>query len=266
MILGKILEKKIKRLEEKKRVNPTEVVYDRALNAVKNSRQNLFKEAIGKKNSNLAIIGEFKKASPSKGVILEKFDIQAIHNYYIALGIDAFSVLTEEDFFLGNDKYIKEIEGLSNHPILRKDFIIDFYQIYESVVLGADAILLIVGILGEKLQDFYREAIRFKLQPLVEVHNKEELDLALKCDCEIIGINNRDLRTFKTSLEVTKNLKQYIPENKIVVSESGINSIEDLKTLRDLGLDAVLIGEMFMRNIKNDSFIQGYKDFRYDGN
>lgn len=170
------------------------------------------------------------------------------------MGVRAFSVLTEEDYFKGSDEYLKRIKKSSMTPILRKDFIIDFYQIYEAKVLGADGILLIASVLKDQLGDFYNEAKKFNLQPLVEVHNKEELDLALKYDCDVIGINNRDLKTFNVSLDVTKELKRYIPDDKILVSESGIMSIEDLKTIKDYGVNGVLIGEFFMRNIDNSEF------------
>ena len=138
----------------------------------------------------------------------------------------------------------------------------DFYQIYEAKVLGADGILLIVSVLGDSLGDFYKEAKRFDLEPLVEVHNKEELDLALKYDCEIIGINNRNLKTFNVALDTTKELIESIPKDKVIIAESGIMSIEDLKMMQEFGADGVLIGELFMRNIDNTDFKSKYKEFR----
>ena len=177
-----------------------------------------------------------------------------ILSYYTCIGIRAFSILTEEDYFKGSDEYLKKIKKSSITPILRKDFIIDLYQIYEAKVLGADGILLIAAVLGESLGEFYDEAKRLNLQPLVEVHNKEELDLALKYDCDVIGINNRDLKTFNVSLDTTRELKSYVPEEKILVSESGIMSIDDLKLIKSYGVNGVLIGELFMRNIDNVDF------------
>src|SRR5471030_2612575 len=151
---------------------------------------------------------------------------------------------------------------MSHTPILRKDFIIDFYQIYEAKTLGANGILLIASVLGETLGDFYKEAKKFNLEPLVEIHNEEELNLALKYNCEIIGINNRDLKTFNVSLDTTKELIKKIPDDKVIIAESGIMSIEDLKMIQELGVNGVLIGELFMRNIDNTDFKSKYKDFR----
>lgn len=264
MILDDIIAKKKIRVDKRKKEIPITELEKQALEKVKVEREsnyvNPFKSAL--KKEGLSVIGEFKKASPSKGVIVENFDIKEILNYYTILGVDVFSILTEEDFFLGCDEYLKEIRRISHTPILRKDFIIDFYQIYEAKVLGADGILLIVSALGERLGDFYNEAKRFDLEPLVEVHNKEELDLALKYDCDIIGINNRNLKTFNVTLDTTKELIESIPKDKITVAESGIMSIEDLEMIRGFGTDAVLIGELFMRNIYNTDFKSKYKDFR----
>lgn len=264
MILDDIIAKKKIRVDKRKKEIPIKELEKQALAKVKVEREsnyeNPFKSAL--KKEGLSVIGEFKKASPSKGVIVENFDIKEILNYYTYLGVDAFSILTEEDFFLGCDEYLKEIRRISHTPILRKDFIIDFYQIYEAKVLGADAILLIVSVLGNSLEKFYKEAKRFDLEPLVEVHNKEELDLALKYDCKIIGINNRNLKTFDVGLDTTKELINIIPKDKIVVAESGIMSIEDLKMMQGFGVDGVLIGELFMRNIDDPEFKTKYKEFR----
>ena len=264
MILDDIIEKKKVRVANRKQEIPIKELEKQALEKVKDEREanykNPFKTAL--KKDGLSVIGEFKKASPSKGVIVENFNIKEILNYYTYLGIDVFSILTEEDFFLGCDDYLKEIRKISYIPILRKDFIIDFYQIYEAKVLGANGILLIASVLGEKLGQFYKEAKRFDLEILVEVHNKEELDLALKYDCEIIGIDNRDLKTFKVTLDTTKELIRYIPKDKVVVAESGIMSIEDLQMIQEYGADAVLIGELFMRKIDDSEFKSQYREFR----
>ena len=264
MILNDIIVKKKIRVEKRKKEIPIKELEKQALAKVKVERElnykNPFKIAL--KKAGLSVIGEFKKASPSKGVIVENFDIKEILNYYTFLGVDAFSILTEEDFFLGCDEYLKEIRRISHTPILRKDFIIDFYQIYEAKVLGAHGILLIVSVLGNSLGEFYKEAKRFDLEPLVEVHNKEELDLALKYDCEIIGINNRNLNTFNVTLDTTKELIDSIPKDKVVVAESGIMSIQDLKMIKGFGADAVLIGELFMRNIENADFKSKFREFK----
>lgn len=267
MILDDIIAKKKITIDNRKNKISIDEVKEKALQIVKNENEisknkykNPFKEALIKQG--LSIIGEFKKASPSKGIIVENFDIEEILNYYSYMGIDAFSILTEEDFFKGKDEYIEKIHSLSETPILRKDFVIDFYQIYEAKVLGASGILLIVSILKDDLQKYFEEAKKFNLQPLVEVHNKEELDLALKYDCDVIGINNRDLKTFNVSLETSKELINSIPKDKIIITESGIMSIDDLKKVQEYGADGVLIGEFFMRNIENKEFHEKYKKFR----
>ena len=264
MILDDIIAKKKIRVDKRKKEIPIKELEKQALQKVKVERESNYKNPfkIALKKEGLSVIGEFKKASPSKGVIVENFDIKEILNYYTFLGVDAFSILTEEDFFLGCDEYLKEIRRISHTPILRKDFIIDFYQIYEAKVLGADGILLIVSALGDALGEFYKEAKRFDLEPLVEIHNKEELELALKYDCEIIGINNRNLNTFDVSLNTTKELIDSVPKDKVTVAESGIMSIEDLKMMKEYGADAVLIGELFMRNMDNSDFKSKYKEFR----
>ena len=256
MILDEIVSKKKIRVEERKAQIPIGEIKKQAIDKCnfekeyKKDLTNPFKEALSKPG--LSIIGEFKKASPSKGIIVENFDIKEILHYYNSLKIDAFSILTEEDFFLGKSNYVKEISKISQTPILRKDFVIDFYQIYEAKVLGASGILLIAAVLGKKLD----------LQPLVETHNEKELELALKYDCEIIGINNRDLRNFNVSLDTTKSLIDSIPKDKIVVAESGIMCIDDLKNMKEAGADAVLIGEMFMRNMNNKEFKNEFKAFK----
>ena len=268
MILDDIVAKKRIRVKERKERIAEEILKEKALKIVKKENEegyvNLFKNALSKKG--LSVIGEYKKASPSKGVIVEKFDIEKILNYYSSMSVDAFSILTEEDFFKGSDEYLKRIRELSKTPILRKDFIIDFYQIYEAKIIGANAVLLIVSVLKDNLKLFYDEAKKFNIQPLVEVHNKEELEIALKADAEIIGINNRDLKTFKVDLNTTRNLIKLIPDEKIKVTESGIMSIDDLKKVKEYGADGVLIGEFFMRNIENQEFKENYKTFKNGDN
>ncbi|MBE6050018.1 MAG: indole-3-glycerol phosphate synthase TrpC [Clostridium sp.] len=258
MILDKICDKKRVRVEERKSIKSLEVLYEEAIKMP--LVENNFKDVLTKEG--LSIIGEYKKASPSKGVIVEDFNIDNLVNYYKDLNVDAYSVLTEEDFFKGSDEYLKKIKSLTNRPILRKDFVIDFYQIYEARILGASGILLIAAVLKEDLKEFYKECRKFNLMPLVEVHNREELELALECDSEIIGINNRDLKTFITTLETTENLINYIPKDKVIVSESGIRTIEDLKRVREYGAKAALVGEMFMRNIDNKKFKEEFNLFK----
>lgn len=256
MILDDIVAKKRIRVDARKEKTPIEEVKKAALEIVnkenENGWNNKFKNALLK--DGLSVIGEYKKASPSKGVIVDDFKILDILDYYNFMGVRAFSILTEEDFFRGKDEYLKTIREKSETPILRKDFIIDFYQIYEAKVIGADAVLLIAAVLKDDLKKYYDEAKKFNLQPLVEVHDKEELDTALKAGAEIIGVNNRNLKTFNVSLQNTESLLKYIPEEKITVAESGIMSIDDLNYIKGLGVNGVLIGEFFMRNIDNKEF------------
>lgn len=260
MILDKIVAEKKKRIEDRKRIVSTEEMRERALKLITDEKPHRFKDAL--KKQGLSVIAEYKKASPSKGVIVPEFNMDEIIKFYEGLNIDAYSVLTEEDFFQGSDENLKKVKTESDRPILRKDFVIDFYQIYEAKVIGASGILLIVAELGDRLKEFYDECIKFELEPLIEVHNKEELDIALKCGGEIIGINNRDLKTFVTTLDTTKSLIELVPKDKVIVSESGMHSIEDLKTVMEYGADAVLVGEMFMRNIDNAEFKREYIEFK----
>lgn len=266
MILDDIVAKKKIRIEEhKKKISLEDIKAKAEIITLKekedrNYIKNKFKKAL--KKDGLSVIGEYKKASPSKGVIVENFDLDKIIKYYEGLNIDAYSVLTEEDFFLGSDKNLIKVKSSSIRPIIRKDFIVDFYQIYEAKVLGASAVLLIVAELKDKLKEFYDECKKFNLDVLVEVHNEEELKIALDAGAEIIGINNRNLKNFVTSLEITKKIISLIPKDKVIVSESGMHSIEDLKNAKELGADAVLVGEMFMRNINNKDFISEYKNFK----
>lgn len=266
MILDQIVKKKQIRLNKRKENVTLEEIKNQALKIVKDENQsaagyiNKFKDALSKKG--LSVIGEYKKASPSKGVIQANFNLDQIKKFYEHMEVDAFSVLTEEDYFKGCDEYILRLKTMCETPILRKDFVIDFYQIYETKVLGADGILLIAAVLKDSLGEYYNEAKKFNLQPLVEVHNREELDLALKYNCDVIGINNRDLKTFNVTLDTFKNLKQYVPQDKILISESGIMSLEDLKTIVAYGADGVLIGEFFMKNIFNYEFKKQYKKLK----
>lgn len=258
MILDKICDKKRFRVEERKSIKSLEEIYNEATKIP--LLENKFKSVLEK--DGLSIIGEYKKASPSKGIIVENFDIDNLVNYYKDLNVDAYSVLTEEDFFKGSDEYLKRINSLTDRPILRKDFVIDFYQIYEAKILGASGILLIAAVLKENLKHFYKECRKFNLMPLVEVHNREELELALECNSEIIGINNRDLKTFITSLDTTEELIKYVPRDKVIVSESGMKTIEDLKRVKAYGAKAALVGEMFMRNIGNKQFNKEFNMFK----
>ena len=195
-----------------------------------------------------AVIAEIKKASPSKGVIREHFDPAAIARSYAAHGAACLSVLTDVDYFQGANAYLQAARAACNLPVIRKDFIIDRWQIAEARAIGADAILLIVAALtDEQLHDLEIYAFSLGLAVLVEVHDGEELTRALTLKTPLIGINNRNLRTFEVSLNTTLTLKDRIPADRIVVAESGILAPTDVTQLRDANVNTFLVGEAFMR-------------------
>jgi indole-3-glycerol phosphate synthase len=195
-----------------------------------------------------ALIAEVKKASPSKGVIRQDFDALAIARTYSASGATCLSVLTDAPYFQGRLEYLHQIREIVPNPLLRKDFIVDPWQIYESRVEGADAILLIVAALGkEDLRKSLEIAAENQLAALVEVHDREELEEALAAGADLIGVNNRDLHTFRTSLSVTLDLVKQVPPSTVLVSESGIFTRADVQLLQEAGVHAVLVGEALMR-------------------
>lgn len=246
MILDKIVEQKKIQLKDEMSRMSIEGWKQRIKRPGMHSTQSFFKAL--KNNDDISIIAEVKKASPSKGIIKEDFDPLIIAKEYSESDVQAMSVLTEKKFFLGDDDYLVRIRQAFPTPILRKDFIIDLWQVYQSRCLGADAILLIVSILSdEDLKKFQVVSGILCMQCLVEVHNKEELDRALESGAQIIGINNRDLNTFDVDIKTTEKLMNFIPNDRVVVSESGIKDHNDIKYLKQLGVDAVLIGETFMR-------------------
>lgn len=203
-----------------------------------------FKQALRKKG--LSIIGEFKNASPSLGEITSKIDLpERIRQYNFS--VDAISCLTEEDHFDGSTDYFKDIREMTDLPMLRKDFIIDEYQIYEAKVIGADAILLIAAILEDDvLEDFYRLAHHLDMDVLVEVHDEEELSRAVKLGADIIGVNNRNLKDFTISLDTTKRLRGLVPKGTVFVSESGVTEDTHVEFLKKCDIDALLIGRALM--------------------
>ncbi|ABO67488.1 indole-3-glycerol phosphate synthase TrpC [Geobacillus thermodenitrificans] len=208
-----------------------------------------FAAALRRPRRALGLIAEVKKASPSKGIIRPDFDPVAIAKAYERAGADAISVLTDERYFQGHRRYLQEVKEAVNIPVLRKDFIIDRRQVEESARLGADAILLIGEALSpEMLEALYQEAYSIGLECLVEVHAKETLERILaRFTPEVVGINNRDLHTFVTTLEATKALASLIPPSSVIVSESGISSYRDVRTIRSYGVQAMLVGESLMR-------------------
>lgn len=205
-----------------------------------------FKQSLTEKDE--AIIAEIKKASPSAGIIAEDFDPIKKAKEYEELGAVALSILTEEDYFLGSPKYLKEVRKITQLPILRKDFMIDEYQIYEAKLMGADCILLIASILNdEEISHFINLAENLKLDYLIEVHDKIELDRVKMFENAIIGVNNRNLKTFEVDIQNSINLKQEFDGKNIFVSESGITNSSDIEMLKSNGINVYLIGESLMR-------------------
>jgi indole-3-glycerol phosphate synthase len=195
-----------------------------------------------------AVIAEIKKASPSKGVLRERFEPAAIAASYERHGAAALSVLTDVRFFQGAPAYLEAARAESALPGLRKDFIVDSYQVYESRTLGADCILLIAAILDDaQMADLEAQAHELGMAVLVEVHDRAELDRALRLATPLVGINNRNLRTFEVSLETTLGLVGALPADRVLVAESGIRTPDDVRRLRDAGVPAFLVGEAFMR-------------------
>lgn len=196
----------------------------------------------------LGIIAEVKKASPSKGVIRPDFDPVAIARAYERSGVQVISVLTDEKFFQGSVSYLLQVREAAGLPVLRKDFIIDPLQVEQTAAMGADAMLLIAAALDDVLlRDLYQMASELAIQPLIEIHNGHELDGVMRLEPGLIGINNRNLSTFVTDINVTLELVRHIPQEVLVVSESGISTAEQARTLRRAGVRALLVGESLMR-------------------
>ncbi len=205
-----------------------------------------FAEALA--GEGIALIAEVKKASPSKGLICADFDPQRIGAAYAENGACCLSVLTDEAYFQGSDAYLQAAHKASGLPTLRKDFTVDEYQIYEAHVLGADAILLIVALMdGSQLSDYLGLTAERGLTALVEVHDSAEMARAKEAGAQLIGINNRDLKTFNTTLDTTFELLEHVPDGVTIVSESGIHGREDVERLEEAGVDAILVGETLMR-------------------
>jgi indole-3-glycerol phosphate synthase len=195
-----------------------------------------------------AIIAEIKKASPSQGVIREDFQPITIGQDYAMNGAACLSVLTDKDYFQGSEVYLQMVRERCPLPVLRKDFMIDPYQIHEARALGADCILLIVAALADnQMRELADTAVKLGMDVLVEVHDAEELQRALQLDTKLIGINNRNLRTFETSLQTTLDLKPQIPQDRLIITESGIHTHEDVQLMLDNGIYTFLVGEAFMR-------------------
>ena len=244
MILDEILEKrKIQLAGEKGKISLDEL--KKLIKAAPETRS--FKNAL--KAERISVIAEVKKASPSKGLIQPDFDPVKIAREYEKAGAAAISCLTEEHYFQGSSEYLREIRKNVNIPVLRKDFIFDSYQVYEARAIGADAVLLIAASLDDKkLEELFTLAKKLGMDVLGEAHDEAEVMRLANIGFDIIGVNNRNLKTFKVSLENTKRLSKLIPENAVFVCESGIKTNADMRFAHDCTADAVLIGETLMRS------------------
>lgn len=241
--LDEILAFKQREVEQKKKVLPFDVLIEQA---VQSAEPKDFSAALVLEDG-IACIAEIKRASPSKGIIAKNVSVEKIAREYKEGGASAISVLTDEKYFQGKTEFVLAAKNNSHLPILRKDFIVDEYQIYESRIIGADAILLIVaGLTDQQLHSYLATAKDLFLSVLVECHSKEEIDRAIQAGAEIIGINNRNLQTFEIDVQLSLHLKHFIPNDRIAVSESGINNINTVERLAQAGFHAVLVGEHLM--------------------
>lgn len=246
MLLDRIIKEKKEEIEQAKAKTSLAELMERASSCA--GRLRGFKQAVSRPGK-INLIAELKQASPSKGLLRQDFAPVKIAQEYEDSGAAALSILTDKKFFQGDIAYLKSVREAVSLPILRKDFIIDKYQIYESVCAGADSVLLIAQILSEeKLREFCQLCAELRLDAVCEVHSEEDLDKVLRQEIEIIGINNRALQTFKEDLQVSARLIKKIPQGKIVISESAIKTAQDVRYLQGLGVNAVLIGEAFMRS------------------
>lgn len=257
-MLDEIVEKTKQRLEENKKKNSLDKLKYKVLK-IDNNYNYHFRKALA--NEDISIIAEVKKASPSKGLITEDFDYVAIAKEYEAAGASAISVLTEPYFFQGHDEYLKEIAKNVKIPVLRKDFIIDEYMIYESVLMNASAILLIVAILSdEQLKEYLVLARMLGLSAIVEAHDEQEIKRAIDAGADIIGVNNRNLKDFTVNIENSIRLSGCVDEDIVFISESGIKTKEDIARLKENNVDAVLIGETLMKSQDKRAMIQELKN------
>ena len=243
-ILDEIVAKTKSKLEEKKQGLSLEELSSKI--DFENLKETNFKKSLQDKAE--AIIAEIKKASPSAGIISDNFDPVSKSKEYESFGASALSILTEEDYFLGNIEYLKDVKATTSLPILRKDFIVDKYQIYESKLIGADCILLIASILNdEELKNFSDTAERLKLDYIIEVHDEEELQRVQHFSNAIIGVNNRNLKTFDVDINNSVELKKIFEGENIFIAESGIKSKKDIEYLQQHNINVFLIGESLMK-------------------
>lgn len=246
-ILVKILNRKHEEIAERSTVTSVDTLKEKckSADAVRGFIQSI---EIKIENKQPAVIAEIKKASPSKGILREDFNPAAIARSYADFGAACLSVLTDKDYFQGHEDYLMQARDACNLPVIRKDFIINPYQVYEARAINADCILLIVAALDDTtLQALFELAHQLNMDVLVEVHDQQEMQRALKTGARLIGINNRNLRTFDTSLQTTLSMLDMINENHILVTESGIHTKDDVQVMREKGVNTFLVGEAFMR-------------------
>ena len=257
-ILDTIAVKTRERIAEEKKECPVQDVRRKAEEAAKEREFFRFENAL--KEPELSFICEVKKASPSKGIIAQEFPYLDIAKEYDAAGADCISCLTEPYWFLGKDQYVQEISQAVSIPVLRKDFTVDEYMIYQASLIGASAVLLICSILDDAQLKAYRElADELGLSALVEAHTEAEIERAMKSEARMVGVNNRNLKNFDVKFDNCLNLRKEVPSDVIFVAESGIKTAEDVQLLRENGTDAVLIGETLMRAADKRAMLNNLK-------
>lgn len=244
MILDELADYAKERVAKAKEKKSLEQIKEEAEQLLKGDFR--FEHALEKKE--ISFICEIKKASPSKGIISEDFPYLQIAKEYEAAGADCVSVLTEPKWFLGSDEIFKEVRNTISLPMIRKDFTVDVYQIYEAKLLGADAVLLICTILDtDTIKEYIGVCDKLGMTALVETHNEEEIDSAIRAGARVIGVNNRNLKDFSVDFENAKRLRERIPKECVFVAESGVSCADDIASISRIGADAVLVGEALMR-------------------
>lgn len=262
MILDEIVKKTEIRVQKQKQLLPLDILKQQ-VKSLPVTYEYSFQKAL--KTKGMSFILEVKKASPSKGLIVKDFDYVAIAKEYERIGASAISVLTEPTFFQGNNQYLKEIKESVHIPVLRKDFIIDEYMIYEAKLIGADAILLICSILNDiQLNSYIHLAETLGLSVLVETHDKYEIERAIQANAKMIGVNNRNLKDFTVDFHNSIELRKHVPKHILFVSESGIHTHEDIKLLKHNHVDAVLIGEAIMKAENKETAFQQFRGYDED--
>lgn len=259
MILETIAEATRERVAKAKEKIPYEKMRDMAIELASQQKSEFpFEKALAKEG--ISFICEVKKASPSKGIIAEDFPYVEIGKDYERAGASCISVLTEPSFFMGDNAYLTEISKCVNIPIIRKDFVVDAYQIYEAKVIGASCVLLICSLLDKiTLSEYLEICNHLGLSALVEAHDEKEIEDAVSAGARIIGVNNRNLRTFEVDITNSVRLRNLVPENILFVAESGIRTAEDIKVLVDAGVNGVLIGETLMRSKDKKAMLDDLK-------